>query len=140
MRVHGLLDTGALVALLNESERWHRRCAEALPTLRLPLGVTHAVMMEALHFVAGNDARVGRTWEFMLSDAVALLEIAPHELGNLRSLMRKYSDRPMDYADATLVHVAERERLSLVFTTDHDDFETYRIGGKRKFQIVPART
>jgi predicted nucleic acid-binding protein len=32
----------------------------------------------------------------------------------------------MDLADATLVHVAERESLSTVFTIDYDDFETYR--------------
>jgi hypothetical protein len=29
----------------------------------------------------------------------------------------------MDFADATLVHLAERESLSTVFSIDHDDFE-----------------
>jgi predicted nucleic acid-binding protein len=45
----------------------------------------------------------------------------------------------MDLADATLVHLARRESLSTVFTVDHDDFETYRIGGRKKFSIVPER-
>jgi predicted nucleic acid-binding protein len=53
--------------------------------------------------------------------------------------MRRYADRPMDFADATLVHVAEREALSTVFTVDHDDFETYRIGARKRFRIFPAR-
>lgn len=53
--------------------------------------------------------------------------------------MDKYHDRPMDLADATLVRLAEREGLSTVFTVDHDDFETYRIGGGRRFRILPAR-
>jgi hypothetical protein len=30
-----------------------------------------------------------------------------------------YRDRPMDFADATLVHLAERESLITVFTIDH---------------------
>jgi hypothetical protein len=30
--------------------------------------------------------------------------------------MRKYHDRPMDDADATLVHLAHRESISTVFT------------------------
>jgi hypothetical protein len=30
----------------------------------------------------------------------------------------------MDFADAMLVHVAARERLSLILTVDPDDFET----------------
>ncbi|HYX26808.1 MAG TPA: hypothetical protein VFC23_21830 [Thermoanaerobaculia bacterium] len=48
-------------------------------------------------------------------------------------------DFPMDFADATLVHLARREALTTIFTIDHDDFETYRIGGKRRFRIVPDR-
>ena len=46
----------------------------------------------------------------------------------------------MDFADATLVRIAERESLSLILTIDHDDFETYRIQGRRRFRIVPGRT
>ncbi len=53
--------------------------------------------------------------------------------------MKRYDDRPMDFADATLVHLAKRESLTAIFTIDHDDFETYRIDGKRQFRIVPSR-
>ena len=53
--------------------------------------------------------------------------------------MKKYRDRPMDFADATLVLLARRESLTTVFTVDHDDFETYRVEGRRRFRIYPAR-
>ena len=54
--------------------------------------------------------------------------------------MHRYADRPMDFADATLVHVAEREgALRTILTIDHNDFETYRIGRNAKFRILPAR-
>ena len=43
------------------------------------------------------------------------------------------------FADATLVHVAERLSTNVVFTIDHNDFETYRVHG-RPFQIAPSRT
>jgi predicted nucleic acid-binding protein len=45
----------------------------------------------------------------------------------------------VDFADATLVRVAEREGIRTVFTVDHSDFETYRIGRSAKFRILPAR-
>jgi predicted nucleic acid-binding protein len=45
----------------------------------------------------------------------------------------------LDFADATLVHVAEREGLRTILTVDHNDFETYRIGRRAKFRILPAR-
>ena len=53
--------------------------------------------------------------------------------------MLQYADRPMDLADATLVLLAEHEALTIIFTIDHDDFETYRINGKTRFRIVPPR-
>lgn len=43
------------------------------------------------------------------------------DLPSLEALMIRYRDRPMDFADATLVHLAERESLSDVLTVDHDD-------------------
>jgi predicted nucleic acid-binding protein len=53
--------------------------------------------------------------------------------------MTRYRDRPMDFADAMLVHLAHQRRISRVFTVDHDDFETYRLPGKKRFHIVPGR-
>jgi predicted nucleic acid-binding protein len=51
--------------------------------------------------------------------------------------MSRYADRPMDFADATLVYLAKREALSTVFTVDHADFETYRIESRRRFRVLP---
>ena len=78
-------------------------------------------------------------WAFIRSDAVSVASIDDSDLPALNTLMVRYRDRPMDFADATLVHLAERESLTSVFTVDHDDFETYRIGTRRRFRIVPAR-
>jgi predicted nucleic acid-binding protein len=59
-------------------------------------------------------------------------------LPQIHALMSRYADRPMDFADATLVYLARRESLSTVFTVDHADFDTYRIDGRRRFQVLPA--
>ena len=53
--------------------------------------------------------------------------------------MAMYHDVPMDFADATLVHLALRESLTTILTIDNDDFETYRIDGRRRFRILPGR-
>jgi predicted nucleic acid-binding protein len=45
----------------------------------------------------------------------------------------------MDFADATLVVLAEDLGSDLVFTTDHRDFEVYRAGGTTPFQIFPKK-
>jgi hypothetical protein len=76
-------------------------------------------------------------WKFIGSGAIVLGSIGGAELPSIRALMSRYWDRPMDFADATLVYLAQRESLSTILTVDHADFETYRIEGKRRFRVLP---
>jgi hypothetical protein len=134
-----LADTGALLAYLDRADRWHDRCRSAFPALRLPLLTSAAVLTELFHLV-GDDQRDTRlAWEFVRSGALTIAPLSDRDLPDLEALMRRYHDRPMDFADATLVQLAERESVSTVFTIDHDDFETYRIGGRKRFRILPPR-
>lgn len=41
----------------------------------------------------------------------------------------------MDFADATLVVLAEDLGTNLVPTTDQRDFSVYRIAGRKRFKI-----
>jgi predicted nucleic acid-binding protein len=54
-------------------------------------------------------------------------------------LMRRYATLPMDYADATLVVVADALRLHTVFTMDRKGFRTYRRGDGSAFRMLPDR-
>lgn len=139
MRPAGLADTGGLLALLNPRDRWHTRCVEAFASLRLPLATTAAVLAELFHLLSDHPDDTRAAWRLVRSGAVTVLPITDGDLAGLEELMERYADRPMDLADATLVHLAARESLTTVFTVDHDDFETYRIPGGRAFRIVPPR-
>ncbi len=138
VRPKGLLDTGALLALLDLDDPWHRRCHDAFSQLQLPLATSAAVLTEFFHLV-DHPREAASAWGLLRSGAVTVLPIGDQDLPELEVLMHRYRDRPMDFADATLVHLARRESLSTVFTVDHDDFETYRIDGRRRFHIFPPR-
>ena len=58
------------------------------------------------------------------------------EIPRLLELCRKYADRSMDLADASLVAAAERLQLRRIFTVDRH-FHAYRIDGKYPFDVVP---
>ena len=133
-----LIDTGAILALLDKSDRWHRICVDAFQQLRLPLLTSEAVLTELFHLVGDSRLEMETAWRFVRSGAIALASIEDSELSQLHTLMSRYWDRPMDFADATLVHLAKRESLSTVFTVDYADFETYRIEGRRRFRIFPV--
>ena len=132
-----LIDTGAILALLDKSDRWHRACVDAFQQLRLPLLTSEAVLTELFHLVGDNRQEMEAAWRFVRSGALALASIDDSELPQLHGLMSRYWDRPMDFADATLVYLAKRESLSTVFTVDYGDFETYRIEGRRRFRVIP---
>lgn len=139
MRASVLADTGALLAYLDASDHWHERCRSAFGDLRLPMATTAAVLAELFHLVGDHARDLDVAWRFARSGALTVFPIGDSDLPELDALMRKYRDRPMDFADATLVLLAQRESISTVFTVDWDDFETYRIGARKRFRIVPAR-
>ena len=138
MSVSAVADTGAMLALLDADDRWHSQCVAAFSKLRMPVGTTAAVLAELFHLARRTRAEMEAVWGLVRSEAIAVLPIADKDMPAIEALMTKYADRPMDFADATLVHVAERLSTNVVFTIDHNDFETYRVDG-RPFQIAPSR-
>ena len=50
--------------------------------------------------------------------------------------MDRYADRPMDFADATLVLLAQRLDVHEVLTLDRRGFHTYRTADGRPFRLV----
>ena len=57
---------------------------------------------------------------------------AIHEVS---TLMRKYSDLPMDFADACLVQMADELDTGDIFTLD-SDFQHYRWRKNKKFNLL----
>ena len=139
MTASALIDTGAMLALLDRSDSWHRVCVDVFQELRLPLMTSEAVLTELFHLVGDRRHEMEAAWQLVSSGAIVLATIDHPELDAVHKLMSRYSDRPMDFADATLVHLAGREQLTTVFTVDHADFETYRFDGRRRFRVLPSR-
>jgi len=139
MHVNALVDTGAILALLDRSDRWHRLCVETFSSLRLPLLTSEAVLTELFHLVGDERHERESAWKFVRSGALELATLTHDELPAVHALMSRYWDRPMDFADATLIYLAKRESLFTVFTVDRADFETYRINGRRRFRVLPTR-
>ena len=80
----------------------------------------------------------GALLEMIERRALQVLELDVDDMPEIRALMFKYKDLPMDFADATLVHVANREKIREVFTLDRRDFSVYRLKRNQSFTIVPT--
>lgn len=84
------------------------------------MGTTWPVMAEAMYLLGFSWQAQDALWEFVETEALHILRLAEADVSRMRDLMQSYQDLPMDLADATLVRVAERERVGRVFTLDRE--------------------
>jgi uncharacterized protein len=103
MRGELLLDTGALVSLLDRSQTHHQKCRRAFADWTGPVVSTEAVLTEATHLLAAVQGGRAACVDFFLSGGALLVPSSTTSLQRVRKLLDKYADLPMDFADGTLV-------------------------------------
>ena len=130
-----LLDTGPLVALLNRRDEWHKAIVDLFPSLIDRLVTTEAVITEATH-LTGRAKRASLPLEFVLDAGIPIAPLSVDGYRRCAVLMQKYSSTPMDFADATLVTIADPLSIDTVFTLDRKGFASYRGARARRFTIV----
>ncbi len=132
-----LVDAGPLVALADADDQHHQSCRAIADRLMEPVGTVWPVLAEVAHLLGDLPEALDSVLEMIEVGDLELVRLDPGDIPRIRALMRKYSDRPMDLADAALVTVAEREGIHTIFTVDRRDFGVYRLHGRRRFTIVP---
>ena len=124
-------------AILHRDDQHHQKCVAALARLRDPLVTVWPALTEAMYLLNFSWRAQDALWELVLEETVRLLPVEAADHRRMRDLMKKYRMLPMDLADATLVAVAERERIRRIFTVDRRDFSIYRPAKLGKFMILP---
>ncbi len=126
-----------MVAYLDPDDPAHAPVAAVLTDFRGTLHTTGAVLTEAMHLLA--RARNGPS---ALADFIAYSDMHVHDacqpplVTSAALLMDRYADTPMDFADATLVLLAQRLDVHEVLTLDRRGFHTYRTADGRPFRLV----
>ena len=132
-----LLDTGPLVAYLDAGDPAHEAVTSRLDEFTGQLATSSAVITEAMHFVSSSKQGARVLAEFIETSRTEVYDLCrPPELIEAASLMEKYSDTPMDFADATLVLLAEALDVRDIMTLDRRGFSTYRMRRRRSFRLV----
>jgi len=135
-----LLDTGPLVAYVVAADPAHDLVSRHLGSFTGRFYTTAAVVTEAMHLVGRMSGGAEAVAGFLIAsrtDTVAMTE--PRDLHAAVTLMRRYEDTPMDFADATLVLLGERLGITSIATLDRRGFTTYRQPNGRSFRLVLPR-
>lgn len=133
-----LVDAGAIVAFFNHADRDHAAVTRWFSGFRGQLLTTEAVITESAYLLAdaARHQQAALTW-VQRARAAGLLQIhAVEDHEAIAGILRRYANLPCDYADATLIALAERTGISAIATIDQRDFSVYRIRGRKSFRIL----
>lgn len=132
-----LIDTGPMVALFSEDDAYHERCRDALTGLIPPLFTCWPVVTEAAWLLRKRPATVQKLFASFGGGLFALLALDATDLPAIAAVMKRYESAGVQFADATLAHLAERENIRSVFTTDRRDFSIIRLKRNRTLKLLP---
>ena len=138
--MHVIMDTGPWVALIDRSEERHFECVEWFRKFRGNIFSSEAVLTEVLYLLNFSSRAQSAAIDFVLKGAFLLVPPSLESLKRVKRLMEKYKDIPMDYADATLVSIAEDLSIPHVVSFDAKDFGIYRKSSKQPFVVLPRKS
>ena len=132
-----ILDTGPWVALIDRSESRHIECVEWLKNFSGRLYSTEAILTEVLYILNFSTKAQCAAIDFVLEAVVEIVPPSIESLKKAKNLMKKYTDLPMDYADASIVCLAAETAIQNIVTFDKKDFTIYKLPKKKGFTVMP---
>jgi predicted nucleic acid-binding protein len=132
-----LIDTGPFIAYISRTDPMHTRVAARVDGFAGQLATTSAVITEVMCFLSGVPAGPVSFAELLLASGTRIAESTqPQHVLAAAELMGKYADTPMDFADATLVQLAEELGVMDILTLDRRGFSRYRTVKGKAFRLV----
>jgi len=130
-----LIDSGPLIALFDASDIYYSRSVDFIKQNKSILVTSLASVTETLHLLNFSSGAQADFLTWLNTGAVEIENINNHELLDIKNMMMKYADLPMDFADACLVFLGDKLKIESVATIDRD-FDVYRLKGKKPFTTL----
>jgi uncharacterized protein len=130
-----VIDSGPLIALFDKDDKYHKNALEFIKEFKGELISNHAVITEASHLLDFSVRVQVDFLRWVLNGGITIADILAEDLLRIIELTEKYSDLPMDFADASLVVLCERMNIRDVASIDRD-FGIYRTREKMAFTNV----
>ena len=101
-----LIDSGSLIALFDKDDKYHDKILNFIKNGKFKFITTLAVITEVLHMLDFNINVQIAFLAWIHNKGIRIFDIYQTDILTIIELTKKYSDRPMDFADATLVITA----------------------------------
>ncbi|TDO94052.1 hypothetical protein DFR79_10417 [Halanaerobium saccharolyticum] len=120
-----LVDAGPLIALFDKDDIYHQQILEFLKSYNCHLYTTWPVITETLHMLSFSTEVQLDFLNWLDRGGLRVLNFDQRVLKRVISLTKKHNDSPVDFADASLVALAEREDIKDIISID-SDFDVYK--------------
>lgn len=120
-----IIDSGPLIALFDRSDKYHKIVLDFIKSYQGKLITSWAVITEVSHMLDFNLQVQIDFLKWCEIGGIEVYTISQDEISNIRVMMEKYLDIPMDLADATLMYIANKENIKNIVSID-SDFDIYR--------------
>jgi predicted nucleic acid-binding protein len=127
-----VVDSGPLIALFDGSDQFHTHAVGFMRELGGSLVTNLPVITEVVYMLEFSP-QAQRDFLFWVEGAVTIDAETARDLPHIRALLEKYSDLPAHFADASLVALCERLRITTVASVD-SDFTIDRMRDRRGFR------
>lgn len=132
-----LVDTGPVVAYLDASDPFHGEVSAAMDGFAGRALTTPAVITEAMYFVGATRGGAQALAELVDRSGMTVYDVCqPSDLREDARLMELYADTPMDFADATLLLLADVLEVVEILTLDRRGFAAYRTPLGHSLRLV----
>jgi uncharacterized protein len=134
-----ILDTSFLYALTDRSDRNHGRVLAVAQSVNEGLILPVSVLPEICYLIASrlSHPAMRQFVSNLTNQTVQIESITAADLVRVQQILEQYADSQLDFTDATIVAIAERLKITRVYTLDRRDFSMIRPRHCDYFELLP---
>jgi uncharacterized protein len=95
------------------------------------------VITEAAWLLRAHPSAVEKLLSSFNQGPFELALLNEMDLSGIAAILTKYRNLGVQLAEASLVHLGNREGIDVLFTLDRRDFGVLRLAGRKKFRLIP---
>ncbi|TGK79865.1 PIN domain-containing protein [Leptospira montravelensis] len=125
MKNVALVDSGPIIALFNSKDKFHKPTLKFLKSFNGELVSSWPVITEVVYLLSFSVEAQSDFLEWIERGSIKIFDLNIEDHKYIKNRMKKYSDLPMDLADASLMCISEKMGIERIVSID-SDFSIYK--------------
>lgn len=132
-------DTGFVVAMMNDRDRFHQLCLSVYVQQQL-IYLPQSTLTEIAYLLNREvgTRQVADFLEKLARSRYQLIPLSDDDIQQTSRILRTYADTRVDFVDASIAAIADRLNIRRILTLDYRDFRIIRPSSGGYFDLLPT--